>query len=61
MPLPLFDEPCDFAAKAQLHLLHIPASDLTDTVAVAYVSAHFELGVYLSWEGFVDTLEADAR
>lgn len=41
--------------------LHIPPGALTDEVAVAYVSAHFKQGVYLSWEGFVDMLEADKR
>ena len=41
--------------------LHIPVGEVTDIVAVAYVAAHFEQGVYLSWEGFVDLMEADRR
>lgn len=41
--------------------LHIPLGEVTDVVAVAYVVAHFEQGGYLSWEGFVEMLEADAR
>lgn len=41
--------------------LHIPVEEVTDIVAVAYVAAHFEQGVYLSWEGFTHMLKADAR
>lgn len=41
--------------------LHIPVGEVTDIVAVAYVCAHFKQGGYLSWEGFADMLETDAR
>ncbi len=41
--------------------LHIPVSELTDTVAVAYVCQHFEQGAYSGWNGFTDMLKADAR
>jgi hypothetical protein len=49
------------AYRYTAHHLHIPVGEVTDITAVAYVSAHFEQGVHLSWEGFVDLLEADAR
>lgn len=39
--------------------LHIPESDVTPVVAVAYICRHFEQGVYYGWDGFVDMLKAD--
>lgn len=39
--------------------LHIPVSELTDAVAVAYVNVHFRQGDYAAWDGFVEMLEAD--
>lgn len=41
--------------------LHVPVSELTDTVAVAYVVRHFEQGQYTGWTGFFQMLEADQR
>lgn len=41
--------------------LHVPVSEITDTVAVAYVLRHFEQGAYSGWDGWVEMLEADRR
>jgi hypothetical protein len=40
--------------------LHIPAAEMTDLFAVAYVVRHFEQGTYTGWDGWAEMLEADA-
>lgn len=41
--------------------LHVPVGEVSELIAVAYVLAHFKMGSYEGWDGFVDMLEADAR
>lgn len=41
--------------------LHVPVSELTELIAVAYVVRHFEQGAYSGWDGFVAMREADGR
>jgi len=41
--------------------LHVPASQVTSSVAVGYVVRHFEQGDYAGWEGFTEMRGADAR
>lgn len=41
--------------------LHVPVSEVSELIAVAYVCAHFQQGSYSGWDGFTEMLDADEQ